>query len=708
MQPTAPFQQQAQVANDHNVVYVNVNGTLQRAVLQNGSVYLLNGAFNPAVGQGQVQVQGHLQGYAAQQQQPMAIAVSAHQPGFMQASNSAATTMYHSQQQPVQPVLVQQVVAGAGARLVQGAQGTAVSGGMAPQQQMMMMQQPQPQLVQQQHVSRPMVTLAMPSTVGQPMMTVMPQGAATAGAATVLQAGGGSLVQPNVPVVLTAANAAAGGVTGMNAARVKSLQPVSGPPPVQHLVPRAPAARPVNLQGQLQPSATLLPQQQQQQQWRPPAGVGPVLVNGPVHANAVGQSNVVLAPLAAVGAQLPPASAANHGSGFALGSQALPVGAGSNQQQQQMMLVMPVSSASAAPAAHVSMVPANAPTSSGGWTAAVPFAPGGNASPPVPPTTPSMLAGGSVAALVDSAAGSLAVLPNGAAVAAGRLPPGGVADYASINGSTSPAGDVINSRCVSKDGSEVGRPPVSALSPAVVALSPAGSTVGSQPGTPARSYGVNSLYPGDANSTTSQAIGARQADDAAASGGSGDKAKVMRLLARSFVETGIALEQALTMIQPADRDLLAAAFGVEAKERSVGRPLDPAPAEEVKHGAQLSGLRDLGGVQVTLSQQTSKLLVLNSSLGPTPFPEDGSANSSTISLGSWGFSLFSSGDAQSALSGFDALSHTGRDNGAAKALGSEMAAFAHSSPAVTAVAPAPASPIKEFAMTSSMLAALNL
>jgi hypothetical protein len=201
---------------------------------------------------------------------------------------------------------------------------------------------------------------------------------------------------------------------------------------------------------------------------------------------------------------------------------------------------------------------------------------------------------------------------------------------------------------------------------------------------------------------------AGRGDNAAVASASGDKAVVMRLLARSFIETGIALEQALTMIQPADRDLLAAAFGMEAKEQSVEEPTAPAAAEGVISSTQLSGLRDLGGVQVSMPQQINKPLVLSSSLGPSLLQDDSITNSSTMSLGSWGFSLFSGGDAQSALNAFDALSHTGRDNGAAKGLGSDAAVFTQTSAAVTALATGTSSPGKEFAMTSSMLAALNL
>ena len=66
----------------------------------------------------------------------------------------------------------------------------------------------------------------------------------------------------------------------------------------------------------------------------------------------------------------------------------------------------------------------------------------------------------------------------------------------------------------------------------------------------------------------------------------------MRLLARSFLETGIALEQALGMIQPADRDMLAAAYA--------GESAPPAPQQPSS-----GGLAGLGGEQVAMPARSA-------------------------------------------------------------------------------------------------------
>ncbi|KAF6256576.1 hypothetical protein COO60DRAFT_1528766 [Scenedesmus sp. NREL 46B-D3] len=138
----------------------------------------------------------------------------------------------------------------------------------------------------------------------------------------------------------------------------------------------------------------------------------------------------------------------------------------------------------------------------------------------------------------------------------------------------------------------------------------------------------------------------------------------MRLVARSFIETGIALEQALTMIQPADRDLLGAAFAAEA----AGAPLpsskpgvaaaalgDAAAAASEAHGSMLGGF-GLGHATMAVpsSSTAGKGLPVDgglSGLSSLSFAEDVSyANHNSINMGSWGFSLFA-GSATSDLNG---------------------------------------------------------
>jgi hypothetical protein len=192
---------------------------------------------------------------------------------------------------------------------------------------------------------------------------------------------------------------------------------------------------------------------------------------------------------------------------------------------------------------------------------------------------------------------------------------------------------------------------------ATAAASAASSTNGSQPGTPSR--GCPSL--GGRSSSSSRSAGSVCAAGAApvvaaataAPPSSGDSKEVMvRLLARSFLETGIALEQALGMIQPADRDMLAAAYAAESA------PAAPAPATAAPQPSD-GGLAGLGGEQVAMparsasspGQAGSVLQQLrNSSLKggsvngeESSGAKDAASGPDKLDLGAWGFSLFAGG-----------------------------------------------------------------
>lgn len=130
---------------------------------------------------------------------------------------------------------------------------------------------------------------------------------------------------------------------------------------------------------------------------------------------------------------------------------------------------------------------------------------------------------------------------------------------------------------------------------------------------------------------------------------------VMRMFARTFVETGIGLEQALNMIQPADRDLLAAAFAAEAAAAcgasQLSKATDGVTRSAASSGAASgktatqNGLADLGGEQISmpLSEGRASGLELANLSGGASFDgtQDTAPGLDTFSLGSWGFSLFS-------------------------------------------------------------------
>ncbi|WIA37581.1 hypothetical protein OEZ86_014487 [Tetradesmus obliquus] len=343
---------------------------------------------------------------------------------------------------------------------------------------------------------------------------------------------------------------------------------------------------------------------------------------------------------------------------------------------------------------------------------------GDMSSPPAPPITPGVVMGapapaapGDAARPVDTNAGSalLALLSGGSKdsprnnSAAGSGCDNSVVRMAA--GSQSPSHGIIGSQRNSKDGASRSSTPAPA----------GGSPPRSQPGTPARS-----------NSGGGLAAAAPAAAAVADSNNSNNnnKAAVMRLVARSFIETGIALEQALGMIQPADKDLLAAAFAAEA----AGAPLpDSVPAAAAAPGDASAAAIKMSGVGSMLSglslgfdgavkpgssttdataaapgSSNSKGLFGGEGLSgllSLSFADDVSAadDSNSINMGPWGFSLF----AGSSISDL---------NGAAAGLSS----LGPADPLLADVAAAPAAAQQSVGATgkdsalAGMLASLNL
>jgi hypothetical protein len=128
----------------------------------------------------------------------------------------------------------------------------------------------------------------------------------------------------------------------------------------------------------------------------------------------------------------------------------------------------------------------------------------------------------------------------------------------------------------------------------------------------------------------------------------------MRMFARTFIETGIGLEQALSMIQASDREMLAAAFAAEAAA-AVGAKACPAAASAANPTACAEGgLASLGGEQIVMPpsqgrasepnglQGLSNLSVGGGGGGAFDGETQASTGQDSFSLGSWGFSLFSS------------------------------------------------------------------
>jgi hypothetical protein len=270
-------------------------------------------------------------------------------------------------------------------------------------------------------------------------------------------------------------------------------------------------------------------------------------------------------------------------------------------------------------------------------------------------------------------------------------------------GSQSPSHGVIGSQRSSKDGMGASR----SGTPATAGSSPPRS----QPGTPACSNSGGGL----ATAATASVSEERNSN----------KGAVMRLVARSFIETGIALEQALTMIQPADKDLLAAAFAAEAADAPLP---DSVPAAAAASGnastavSKMSGVGSmLGGLglgfdgAVKLGTATIDATVAppgssNSSKGlfggeglsgllSLSFTDDVSCanDNNSINMGSWGFSLFTGSGISDLNGGAAGLSSLGP----ADPLLADVAA-------APAAAQQPAGAAGKDSAFAGMLASLNL
>lgn len=521
------------------MVYVNVNGTMQRAILQNGAVYLLaNDA--PAAATAPQQTAGmHPQLTAGNNGQVLAL-----QP---------ATAQQQQQQVVMQHVLPN-------GQLVSAALVAAPHAGLQQQLPMQAQQQPQMQAV------RP-----VPAGVG---LAATPQ----------------QVQQQQQAVVLMAPT------KNMTAARVAAM-PAN---------PGSPGAGAGNMQARV-----LQPQQQQ---------VLVQLPQGMAAHGAAAQRTVALRP------------AGQHFTG-----PLRPPGAANAAQTTNM----PAHSVSANTASLMPRVAA-------GPQALPPAAAAGGASGP-----PMTIAAALAALPSNPSAATTAGAPGSSELSSPVVPPGtpGMANAALVmGGANGTIGAVI-----SKLGDPQVRGGAAVGSAGRTSVTPTGSSpLTSQPGTPSRSNSV-----GTNSSSSSSSGGTGAASDSSSS--SEGKMAVMRMFARTFIETGIGLEQALCMIQPADRDMLAAAFAAEAAaatlEANTGGPAQmaqPAAAGGAAGGTSPKNglLAELGGEQITMppasdrrpSGQSGLLQLSNTAPGAAAFEgaQVAAPGLDTSNLGAWGFSLFSS------------------------------------------------------------------
>jgi hypothetical protein len=652
------------------VVYVNVNGVMQQGVMQNGSVHLMNGAA-PAPAGSMMQVQA-----APVQQAPMTVTVAPRQPGMAAASNGTQVIQLHNgqfQQQQVavagqQQVMMQQVVP-AGARLVPVSQ-PAMRPAQLPQQQM------------QQQAQRPMMIVMQPNA-GQPQA-----------------------VQSSAPMgIMMVTGPQPAGMQQAAGARPQQLQ-MQAPVPAQQLMARGGAQQTVQ---PMQFTNGAAMQQQQRAAAAAAASNGMSMAGAAAAPGSQQASAQAFRPALAAGAKILMPGTSVSASTASLGNKG-PAAAGATGPQQGQLAV-PVSNSSNGSGVAVTQ-PVMVPGSGMQQQLLLPGANGEMSSPPAPPITPGFVMGAPALAAPGDAKGagngagsSLLALLNGSNNA--RAASAGDNSVVRMGvGSQSPSHGVIGSQRSSKDGMGASRSGTPAP--------PGSSPPRSQPGTPARSNSGGGLAAASAAGTTGAAhVG-------------NNKGAVMRLVARSFIETGIALEQALTMIQPADKELLAAAFAAEA----AGAPLpgtEPAAAAASRAssgasetngvGSMLSGLGvGFGGsVGVRLDSSTTDAttaLAGSSNGGKGLFGGEGLSGLSSLSfaedvsyandnnssnMGSWGFSLFTGSgisDLNGSTAGLSSL-------GPADPLLADVAA------APAAAAQPAGAPGKDSAL-AGMLASLNL
>jgi hypothetical protein len=257
---------------------------------------------------------------------------------------------------------------------------------------------------------------------------------------------------------------------------------------------------------------------------------------------------------------------------------------------------------------------------------------------------PMTIAAALAALPINPAAGSAAVVAaNSGEVSSPVAPPG-------TPGMSKPAGQAAGT--ISAASSKLAAPQSGAAGANIISAPPSAaqgmSPVTSQPGTPSRS---NSVGHHSSSSSSSGSL----ATDTDVEG----KMTVMRMFARTFIETGIGLDQALSMIQVSDREMLATAFAVEAaaalgtnKQHPPSAAAAPSDTTAAVGGAVMTasasagGLVNLGGEQISMphghtSEPAGLLKLANKEGGGASdnTPEAG-PGLERFSLGSWGFSLF--------------------------------------------------------------------
>jgi hypothetical protein len=580
-----------------------------------------------------------------------------------------------------QQVMMQQVVP-AGGRLVPVSQ-PAMRPAQLPQQQM-----------QQQQAQRPMMMVIQPNA-GQP---------------AVVQSSG-----PMGMVMVTAPQPAS--MQQAVGARPQQMQ-MQAPMPAQQLMVRSPAAAAATATGPpgMQLQQTVQPMQftngavLQQQQQRPAAAAaaassGMSVVGGAAPTNQQASAQA-FRPALAAGAKILVPGTSVSASTASLGHKAPAAASAAGPQQGQLAMARSSSNGSGVAPTQPVMVPGSGIQQQ----LLLPGVNGERSSPPVPPITPGVVMGASAPAAPAEANGSanagsslLALLNGNKGDNSSNASACSGGDNSVVRmgaGCQSPSHGVIGGQRSSKDGMGASR----SGTPAPLGSSPPRS----QPGTPARSNSGGGLA----------------AAAAATSGGNNNKGAVMRLVARSFIETGIALEQALTMIQPADRELLTAAFAAEA----AGAPLPgSAPAAAVAGDAPVAaseatgvgsmlvglGLGFGGGVKPNNSTtDATTALACSNSGGKSLFGGEGLSglsslsladdasyadDNSSINMGSWGFSLFAGSgisDLNGSTAGLSSL-------GPADPLLADVAA-------APAAAQQPAAAAGKDSAFAGMLASLNL
>jgi hypothetical protein len=639
------------------VVYVNVNGVMQQGVMQNGSVHLTNGAA-PAPAGTMMQVQA-----VPGQQAPMTVTVAPRQPGMAGAPVTAPNGAQMIQL-PNGQFQQQQVVVG-GQQQVMMQQVVPAGARLVPVSQPAMRPAQLPQQQMQQQAQRPLMMVMQPNAAQPPA------------------------VQSSAPmgmVMVTGPQPA--GMQQAAGTRPQQMQ-MQAPVPAQQLMARGPAAAASGPPGvQMQPM----------QFTNGMSMAGAAAAPGGPQASAQ-----AFRPALAAGAQILMQGTSVSASTASLGNNKTPAAAAGAAGPQQGQLAVPASNSSNGSGLAATQ-PVMVPGSGMQQQLLLPGASGELSSPPVPPITPGVVMGAPAlaapgdASSAANAGSSLLALLNGGTNNASAASAGDNSVVRMGVGSQSPSHGVIGSQRSSKDGMGASR----SGTPAPLGSSPPRS----QPGTPARSNSGGGL--------------AAAAATGAAHSGNNNKGAVMRLVARSFIETGIALEQALTMIQPADRELLTAAFAAEA----AGAPL---PGAEPASGASAAAsetngvgsmLRGLGvgfggGVKRNSSTTDATTALAGSKnggkgllggeglsgLSSLSFADDVSyANdNNSINMGSWGFSLFTGSGISDLNGGTAGLSSLGP----ADPLLADVAA-------APAAAAQPAGAAGKDSALAGMLASLNL